>query len=122
MKFDVAEWFLVRKEMDFRAALVARAHDGKGSNRCTLAEFHLVDFAIAPDAELKPFRKGIYHGNADAVQATRYLVGVGVEFSSGMQLCHDDFGGRAFEFVIFFDAGWNASAIVDDGNRVVGMY
>ena len=48
--------------------------------------------------------------DADAMQAARHLVGVLVEFSAGMELGHDHFGGRdAFAFV---DVGRDAAAVV----------
>ena len=51
------------------------------------------------------------------MQATGHLVGILVEFSAGMELGHDDLGGRnTFAFV---DVGRNAAAIVAHRHRAV---
>ena len=63
---------------------------------------------------LSAARQRIDDGDADAVEAARYLVGVLVEFSAGMQLGHDDFGGR-HAFAV--DVGRNAAAVVAHGAR-----
>ena len=53
------------------------------------------------------------------MQAARHLVGVLVELSAGMELRHDDFGGRdAFAFV---DLGRDAAPVVLDSDRAVGV-
>ena len=54
---------------------------------------------IAPYDQLQPFAQRVDHRDADAMQAARDLVGVAafvgvVEFAAGVQLRHDDFGGR----------------------------
>ena len=75
--------------------------------------------AVAPDRELEPARQRVDDGDADAVQAAGHLVGVLVEFSAGMQLRHDDFGGRhAFALV---HVGRNAAAVVAHGAGAVGI-
>src|SRR5207237_1633349 len=59
------------------------------------------------------------HGNADAVQAAGYLVGILVEFSTRMQLGHDDLGrGNPLAFV---DVDRNAAAVVAHGDGAVGI-
>ena len=64
-------------------------------------------------------RQRVDHRDADAVQAARDLVGVLLEFSAGMQLGHDDFGGRnAFVGV---DVGGHAAAVVAHGAGAVGV-
>ena len=63
----------------------------------------------------------VHHRHADAVQAAGDLVGVGVELAAGVQLGHDDLGGRALELVVVLDAGRDAAAVVQHRDRVVGM-
>ena len=68
-------------------------------------------------------RKRVDDGDADAVQAAGHLVGIVVrrvlELPAGMELGHDDLGGRhAFLLV---DAGRDAAAIVLDADRAVGV-
>ena len=84
-----------------------------------VGEAHLVDLAVPPDAELQPLRQGIDHGDADAVQAAGNLVGILVEFSAGMELGHDDLGGR--HALALVDVGRDAAAVVADRRRAVGI-
>src|SRR3974390_1283245 len=79
----------------------------------------LPNSAITLNFELEPVRKRVYHGNADAVQSARYLVGLAVKLTSGVQNGHDDFRRRTLLGGVHVDR--NAAAVVDDGNGVVGM-
>ncbi len=53
------------------------------------------------------------------MQAARDLVGVLVEFSAGMELGHDDLGGR--DAFALMDVGRNAAAVVAHGAGAVGI-
>ena len=53
------------------------------------------------------------------MQAARYLVGVSVEFSAGMQLGHDDLGGRFALFCV--DIYGDTAAIVGNRDRFAGV-
>ena len=64
-------------------------------------------------------RQGVDHRHAHAMQAAGDLVGVLVEFSAGMQLGHDDFGGGHAFFLV--DVGGDAAAIVAHGAGAVGV-
>ena len=114
------EGLLRRQERHLGAALVVRGADhGERSDRLAVAEFHEMLLAVAPDGELEPAGQRIDHGDADAVQAAGHLVGVLVEFSAGVQLGHDDLGGRhAFALV---DVGRDAAAVVAHGAGAVGI-
>ncbi len=88
-------------------------------DRVAVGELHEVLFAVAPDRELEPGRQRVDDRDADAVQAAGDLVGVLVEFSAGVQLGHDDFGGRhAFVLV---DVGRDAAAVVEHRAGAVGI-
>ena len=84
-----------------------------------MGEAHFVDLAVAADLELEPGRERVDHRDAHAMQAARDLVGILVKLAAGMQLGHDDLGRRDTLFGV--DAGGNAAAIVDDGDRTVGI-
>jgi len=77
--------------------------------------------AVAPDGEAQPLGERVHHRHADAVQAARHLVAVGVELAAGVQLGHHDLGRRALHLVVVLDAGRNAAAVVEHRDRVVGM-
>ncbi len=83
-----------------------------------MREAHLEDLAVAADFQLQPGRQRVDHGNTDAVQAARNLVGVLVELSAGMKLRHDDLGGRD---ALVVHVGRNAAPIVDHRHRTVGV-
>ena len=90
-----------------------------GATGVAVAELHEVLLAVAPDRELEPGRQRVDHRDADAVQAAGDLVGVLVEFSAGVELGHDDLGGRdAFALV---DVGRDAAAVVAHGAGAVGI-
>src|SRR5690606_2780229 len=86
-------------------------------------KFHLVQLAVAAYRQLQGLGQRIDAGDAHAVQAAGYLVGVLVELAAGMQLGHHDFGSAALGLVLVipFDVNWNAAAIVGDRNGIVGM-
>ena len=92
-----------------------------GATAHAVAEFHLVDLAVAPDPQLEPVGQRIDDRHADAVQPAGNLVAVLVELAAGVQLGHHDLGRRALQFVVVLDVGRNAAAIVDDRDRVVGV-
>ena len=100
-----------RQERHLGAALVVRGADHRQrSERVAVAELDEMLLAVAPDRELEPGRERVHHRDADAVQAARDLVGVLVEFPAGMQMGHDDLGGRdPFALV---DVGRDAAAVV----------
>ena len=72
-----------------------RRSTSSGATGDAVAEFHLVHLAVAPDREPQPFGQRVDHRHADAVQAAGDLVAVLVELAAGVQLGHDDLGGRA---------------------------
>ena len=114
------EGLLRRQKRHFGAALVVSgADDGERSDRFAVAELHGMLMAVAPDRELEPAGKRVDDRDADAVQAAGDLVGVLVEFSAGMELGHDDFGGRhAFALV---DVDRYAAAVVAHRAGAVGI-
>ncbi len=89
----------------------------------TTPKLEMVHLAATPDRQPQPFGQCIDARHADAVQPARHLVAVLVELAAGVQLGQRDLGGRALRLVLVveFDAGWNAAAVVDDRDRVVGV-
>jgi hypothetical protein len=121
VEVDVAEDLLRGEEVHFRATPLGGADLLQRLDRHALAEFHLVRAALAPDGEPQPLGERIDHRDADAVQAARDLVGVGVELAAGVQLGHDDLGSGALQLVVVLDAGGNAATVVEHRDGVVGM-
>src|SRR5690606_34774793 len=75
--------------------------------------------AITADIEFEPLAERIDHRDANTVQTARDLVGVLVELTAGMELGHDDLGGRNALFLV--DAGRDAATIVVDRHRTIGI-
>ena len=85
----------------------------------TALERHLVELLLARDLDLEQRGQRVDHGDADAVQAARGLVDLGVELAAGMQRAHDDFERGFFrKFRMRIDR--NAAAIVGHGQKAVG--
>ena len=94
------------------------ADHGERRHRVAVTELDEVLLAVAPDGELEPSRQRIDHGDADAVQAAGYLVGVLVEFPAGVELRHDDLGGR---HALAVHLGGDAAAVVAHRAGAVGI-
>ena len=95
------------------------AHDAQMLDRVAMLEAGEMLLAVAPDAQLQPVGQGVHDRYAHAVQTARHLVGVLVELTAGVQLGHDDLGGRhAFLGV---DVGGNAASVVGDRDRSIGV-
>ena len=106
-------------ETDFRAAAVVHlAELFELTLRHAAREAHAVELAAACDFDFKIVGQRIDHGDADAVQAARGLIDLGIEFATGMQRAHDDFE-RGFlgEFRVRIDR--DAAAVVGDGQEAV---
>ena len=117
--FDVGEGFGRGEERHLGAALAVGVADHlERRDRVAMGEFDEMFLAVAPDPQQELARQRVDHGDADAVQAARHLVGILVEFSAGMQLGHDDLG-RRDAFAVHVDG--NAAAVVAHRDRAVGV-
>ena len=106
MEFDVAENFLVGQEVDFGTALLGIADDLQRRYVETCRAFSIARSTGTPRQNsmkrFLPSRRmvrrrnfdSIDAGNANAMQAARYLVGVLVELAAGVQFRQCDFGCR----------------------------
>ena len=75
--------------------------------------------AAAPDRQPQINRKRVHDRNAHAVQTARHLVGILVEFSTRMELGHDDL--RRRHALFFMDLDRDAAAIVNHRHRTIGI-
>src|SRR6516162_5218466 len=90
----VAENLRVRLEAHLGAAPVRRAAELFEAALGDAARKHLaVELACLRDLDLEPFRQRVDDGDADAVQAARSLVYLGIELAAGMERAHYDFEG-----------------------------
>ena len=110
----------VRLEAHLGAAPVRRAAELFEAALGDAARKHLaVELAAQRDLDLEPLRQRIDDRDADAVQAARGLVHLGVELAAGVERAHDDFeGGLLGKFRVRVDR--DAAAIVGDGEGAVG--
>jgi hypothetical protein len=135
VEVDVGEDLGVGQEVDLRAAALGVAGDLHRAHleavadldlavlRHALAELDEVLLAVAAHGQAQPGRQRVHARDAHAVQAARDLVAVLVELAAGVQLGQRDLGGRALGLVlvVHLHAGGDAAAVVDDGDRVVGV-
>ncbi len=112
----------VRPEADLGAAPVGRtAGLFQLALRLAALERHPVKLLLARDLDFHAFGQRIGDRDTDAVQATRRLIDLRVEFSAGVQRAHDDFERRlALELRVRVDG--NAAAIVGDGDKAVRFH
>ena len=73
--------------------------------------------AVAVDFQIELDRESVDHGETDAMQASRDLVGVLVELPAGMQLGHDDFHRRPPLALV--EGHRNPAAVVPHGDAAV---
>ncbi len=116
-----AENLRVRLEAHLGAAPVGRAPELLEAALGNAALERLpIELAAGRDLDLEPLRERVHHGDADAVQAARGLVDLGVELAAGVERAHHHFeGGLLREFRMRIDR--DAAAVVGDGEVAVGL-
>ena len=117
-----AENLRIRPEPHFGAAAVRRlAGVLQFGLRLAALERHPVELLAARDFDLHALGQRIGDRDADAMQAARGLVDLGVEFAAGMQRAHDHFERRFFrKFRMRIDR--DAAAVVGDGDKAVSLH
>ncbi len=80
----------VELESDLGPGGLGAAHHFQGLVPLTPGKGHVMDFAVALDLDLEPFREGVDRRDPDPVQAPGDLVGGGVELAPRVELgqCH----------------------------------
>src|SRR5581483_7706666 len=82
-------------------------------------ERHAVELLLTRDLDLHALGKRVRHRDADAVQAARGLVDLGVELAAGMQRAHDHFERRlVLELGMRIDG--DAAAVIVDADEAIG--
>ncbi len=117
-----AENLRVGPEAHFGAAPVRRlAGVLQFGLRLAALERHPIELLAARDLDLHPLGQRVRHRDADAVQAARGLVDLGIEFAARVQRAHDHFErGLVLEFRVRIDR--DAAAVVGDGDEAVGLH
>ena len=82
-------------------------------------EVHVVLLPAAPHPHLQLLGERVHDRHADAVQSARHLVGVLVEFATRVQHRHRELD--AGNFFGGMDVDRNSAAVIDDGDRIVGV-
>ena len=116
----------VRFEGDLRpGAFPGLARDREGTHRGTLfvvllpRHGNFFTLGRAPDFQMQFFRKRVHATDANAMQAARHFVAVGIEFATGMKLGQHNFSGRNALF--FVDVTRDAATVIHHRNRVVNV-
>ncbi len=117
-----AEDLRVGAEAHLGAAPVGRAPDLlELALRLAALEHHPIERLLARDLDLEALGERIGDRDADAVQAARGLVDLGLELAAGVQRAHDHFERRLVrEFGMRIDR--DAAAVVGDGDEAVGLH
>ena len=111
------EDLVVRPEGDLGPRLVGGADRLERRLRLAPLVELAPDLAVAPDLERELGGEGVDHGDADAVQAARDLVGAVVELAARVQGGHHHLGGGPALGGVHVDR--DAAAVVRDGHAVV---
>ncbi len=124
IEFDHRECVRRRQERHFRSALAFGVADHfQRRHRDAVAKLDEVFFALAPDTRLQPRRQRVDDRHTHAVQTTRNLVRVLVEFAAGMQFREHDLRRRTLRIhvVVVLDARWNPAPVVANRARAIGI-
>ena len=89
--------------------------------RLAALENHPIELLAARDFDLQALGQGVRDRHADAVQAARSPIDLGVEFAARMQRAHDDFE-RGFFRKFGMRVDRDAAAVVGDGDETVGLH
>ena len=117
---DVEEDLGVGQEADQRPGGLARGALGQLVLRLAALVVLVPDVTLAVDLEMKALGERVDDRDADAVEAAGDLVAAAVaELAAGVKDGEDDLGGGPP--LLLEDADRDAAAVVDDGDRVVGM-
>ena len=100
----------------FLPALPAFASGALGTPRCV---FLLPGEAFRARSRAAAFRQRVHAAHADAVQAARNFVALGIELAAGVQLGHHHLRRRDAFFLVHVH--WNAAAVVDHGYGIVDV-
>ena len=116
-----SEDFRIGMETDRGAAAVRRlAGVLQLALRLAALEHHPVELLAAGDLDLHAIGQSVGDRDADAVQAARGVVDLGVELAAGVQRAHDHFERRlVLEFRVRIDR--DAAAVVGHGDEAVGI-
>ena len=119
MEVEDAENRAVGNEGDLGSAPIGRRDRLDRALRSTTTVALSPDLPLATNLQLEAFRERIDHRHADAVESTRDLVDVVVEFTARVELGHNDLGGRATFTQVMVDR--NTAPVVLDRRRTVGV-
>ena len=109
----------VGQELDRRAVALGRADGLHVALRDAAGELLPVEHPVAAHLGDEPLGERVDDRDADAVEAARDLVAVAAELAAGVKLReHDRERGQA---LILDHVDRDAGALVDDGDRVVGV-
>ena len=104
----------IRFEIYFGSPAFGGAGHGQFGDRIAGFVFLVIDLAVPPDIHFHEFRQGVDHGYAHAVQTAGHLIGVPVEFTTGVQFGQNNLhGGNTFGFMYVHR---NTTAVVFNGD------
>ena len=119
----IVEHLGVRLEPDSGSRVLGLTYYVDLFHDISAGEAHLMDLAVLVNLDNKPFRQGVNHRSANAVQTARDFVSAAAELAAGMEHREDDLQ-RALSG-LFLDIHRDASTVVryaDDVTRFDGYF
>ena len=113
----VRENGMVGHEGDLRAGFASLSDSDQISNLNTALETLVVDLAATFDFNFQPFRERIHTRNTDSMQPARYLIGVGIKLTAGVQYSQNNRNSRLAFGWVHIDR--NTATVVNDAQRAV---
>src|SRR6266404_6891225 len=110
----------IRMKCDFRSSFARLARLFQLGGGLALFVGLFPNAAVARDFEFEPVGKRVNDGDANAVQSARNFIRFAVKFYTGVQNSEHNFRGWALFGSVHVDG--NAAAIVDHGDRIVGVH
>ena len=128
-KIAVTECIQTSKEPHFGTlAAICGAFDTQTFSGKATFKTRVVLFIIPPNTQFKVIRQRINNRHTHAVQTTRDLIRIIIKFTTGMQLCHNNFSRRNTFFFVHINrdtttviTNRHRPIIVNDHINMVGM-
>ncbi len=114
-EIDVVKNLYIGLEAEDRSPAACFTHHRHGDERCSPFIFLMIDLSFAVHKYLAPFGEGVYDRNTHTMQSARYLVGILVELTSGMETGKDYFQG-AYPLSLMEIHGNTASVVLNTDN------
>ena len=116
---DIAEDAEIWFERDFRARRIGLPAGLQFRVRDSESVFLMPDSSFPMNNQFQPLGDGVHRADSDSVKAPGNLVCLIIEFSASVKFGHYDLSST--DAFLFVDSDWNASAVIGDADRAIGI-